>query len=298
MNIKENIQVGSYIVLNRDLSRTGGARYWHVRCLHCGIEKTIRADSLKKNCICKCQKDQMINQLFGDFKVIERTDLRAKDKCIIYKCECVKCGHIQNVASNVLRSNRKHCDNCHINKTTLIDMTGQTYNWLTVLERDNSIEHTGHENDAYWICRCNLCGSIKSIRGLSIRNGLTKSCGCINSVGETIIAQILTENNINFKKEYSFNDLKYIDKLRFDFAIFDKNNNLLHLVEYDGDQHFKTHNSGWNNQIALEKTQLRDNLKNEYCKEKGIKLIRIRYDEQITFEKIMGIEEMLNNDIK
>lgn len=173
-------------------------------------------------------------------------------------------------------------------------MTGKTYNWLTILERDTSPEYMGHANDAYWICRCNLCGSIKSIRGFSIRNGITKSCGCINSVGETIISQILTKHNIKFQREYSFNDLKYIDKLRFDFAIFDNNDNLLHLVEYDGDQHFITHNSGWNNQENLKKIQIRDTLKNEYCKEKGIKLIRIRYDEKITFEKIMGMEVIEN----
>lgn len=290
MKIQENEQIGSYIILKRDMSRIGGAKYWHIRCVYCNEEKTIRADSLKKNNICKCQKDKNLNQIFGKFKVIERTPLRSTDKCVIYKCECIECGHIQNIASNVLHSQRKSCDNCSTRKSTLIDMTGQTYNWLTVIQRDNSIEHSGHENDAYWICRCNLCGSIKSIRGFSIRNGLTKSCGCIKSVGETIIAQLLNQNNIKFKKEYSFDDLKYIDKLRFDFAIFDDNNNLLHLVEYDGDQHFITHNSGWNNQENLNKIQIRDTLKNEYCKEKGIKLIRIKYDENITFEKIMGKE--------
>lgn len=288
MDIKENIQIGSYVVLNRDLSHKGGAKHWKVRCVYCGNEKIMRSDNLKQNAVCKCQKDKMINQIFGEFKVLERTELRAKDKCIIYKCECIKCGNIQYVASNVLRSNRKHCDNCHTKQTSLIDMTGKTYNWLTVLERDLSPAHMGHENDAYWICRCNLCGSIKSIRGISIRKGLTKSCGCINSTGETIIAQILTKNSIKFIREYSFSDLKYIDKLRFDFAIFDDNGNLSHLVEYDGDQHFFTHNSGWNNQENLAKIQARDILKNEYCKEKGIKLVRIRYDEEITFEKIMG----------
>lgn len=104
MDIKENMQIGSYIVLKRDLSHTGGAKYWHIRCAYCGEEKTIRADGLKKNNICKCQKDKNLNQIFGEFKVIERTKLRAKDKCVIYKCECINCGHIQNIPSNVLHS--------------------------------------------------------------------------------------------------------------------------------------------------------------------------------------------------
>jgi len=39
--------------------------------------------------------------------------------------------------------------------------------------------------------------------------GDTKSCGCLgNSVGEAIIEDILKKNNIPYKKEYKFKDLK------------------------------------------------------------------------------------------
>lgn len=50
----------------------------------------------------------------------------------------------------------------------------------------------GHQNDAYWFCECLNCGSIKSIRGISLRKGLTHSCGCILSKGEALISHILT----------------------------------------------------------------------------------------------------------
>ena len=113
-------------------------------------------------------------------------------------------------------------------------MTGETWGYMTVLKRDESPEHMGHENDSYWICRCELCGTIKSVRGISLRKGITKSCGCIESHGEFMIAKILTEHNILFEKEYSFDDLKYQNKLRFDFAIFNQDGTLSHLVEYDG----------------------------------------------------------------
>lgn len=56
----------------------------------------------------------------------------------------------------------------------------------------------GHENDAYWVCQCLKCGSIKTIRGYSLRNGLAQSCGCIKSFGEEQIATILTNNDILF----------------------------------------------------------------------------------------------------
>lgn len=234
---------GSYKVLERDYSKTAAARYWKVKCEYCGDEKSIRSDSLKKNPVCKCQKDAMIGNTFGDFLVLSRCKEKAKDNCILYQCKCIHCGHIENVASNVLRSQRKFCSNCHIRKTTIIDMTGQVFGFLKVLERDMSPEYIGHEQDSYWKCQCLKCGTIKSIRGFSLRQGLTKSCGCIKSIGEEIIATILTENNIRFKKEYSFNDLIYKHKLRFDFAIFNDDGTLSHLVEFDGIQHFKQ--TGW-----------------------------------------------------
>ena len=49
------------------------------------------------------------------------------------------------------------------------------------------------------------------------------------------------------------------------------------MIEYDGEQHFKYSNKGWNTKEHFEKVKKRDELKNEYCKEKGIPLIRIPY---------------------
>lgn len=274
---------GSYKVLERDYSKTAAARYWKVKCEYCGDEKSIRSDNLKKNPICKCQKDTMIGNTFGDFLVLNKCKEKAKDNCILYQCKCIHCGHIENVASNVLRSNRKYCSNCHVRKTTLINMSGQIYGFLKVLNRDLSEEHLGHENDAYWNCQCLKCGTIKSIRGISLRNGTTKSCGCIKSVGEEIIAKLLTQNNIIFEREYSFDDLIYKNKLRFDFAIFNTNGTLSHLVEFDGIQHFES--TGWE---PVETIQFRDQLKNQYCLDKGIKLIRLNDVDNITIEAILG----------
>ena len=274
---------GSYIVLEQDFSKKAAARYWKIKCQFCGEEKVIRSDALKKNPICKCQKDTMVNNTFGDFLVLNKCKEKAKDNCILYQCKCIHCGHIEDVASNVLRSNRKHCSNCHIRKTTMIDMTGQVFGFLKVLERDMSPEHTGHENDAYWHCQCLKCGSIKSIRGFSLRSGRTKSCGCIKSIGEELIASLLTKHNIIFEKEYSFNDLIYKNKLRFDFAIFNADGTLSHLIEYDGIQHFEQ--TGWEDVNII---QYRDNLKNQYCFDNNIKLIRINNIEDINLFTIMG----------
>lgn len=59
----------------------------------------------------------------------------------------------------------------------LIDLTGNKYNRLTVLYRDES-KPKGNKKSAYWICKCD-CGTIKSIRGDHLRNNKIQSCGCL-----------------------------------------------------------------------------------------------------------------------
>jgi len=56
----------------------------------------------------------------------------------------------------------------------LIDLTGKRFGRLTVLERDTTVKGT-----PVWICKCD-CGTIKKIRGLHLKNGVTLSCGCLN----------------------------------------------------------------------------------------------------------------------
>lgn len=294
--LQPNLIIGDYQILKRDYNKQAAAIYWEVKCIHCGRIKTIRSDNLKKNNLCKFCNDKMIDKIFGDFTVLSRTDKTEKNSNnIIYRCKCNKCGNEEEIVGNYLRLGRKqYCSKCHIKNTTLIDLTGQDFGYLTVLQRDTNPKYYGHFSDPYWVCKCNLCGSIKSIRGASLKNGSTKSCGCMKSHGETLIAQILNDNNISYQREFTFDDL-YLEqkncKLRFDFAIFE-NNKLSHLIEYDGIQHFQARNdNGWNNEINLELTQLRDKIKNQYCQQHNIKLIRIKYDEEITFNKLMGIDD-------
>ncbi len=55
----------------------------------------------------------------------------------------------------------------------LIDETGRQYGWLTVVERAGSIR-----NWAAWLCRCE-CGNSVVAKGALLRNGTTRSCGCL-----------------------------------------------------------------------------------------------------------------------
>lgn len=117
---------------------------------------------------------------------------------------------------------------------------------------------------------------------------------CSGSGGELEIQNYLNKKQLDYKREYSFEDLLYKDKLRFDFAVF-SGDELLCLIEFDGIQHFKPKNFG---NISMEEaseqlklTKLRDKMKNDYCKKKRINLIRIHYTQ------INEIEEILNKTI-
>jgi len=55
----------------------------------------------------------------------------------------------------------------------LIDLTGQRFGDLVVLERDINKP----KGRAYWICQCD-CGKIISTLGTHLRQGNSKSCGC------------------------------------------------------------------------------------------------------------------------
>lgn len=279
-SIEINKIYGDFQVISRNFERRAIAAYWNCRCVSCGLEKVYRSDSLKKNPNCQCHYTK-VGQQSKEFLILEKTAMRGKDGCIIYKCQCQKCGNLEFIPSNRLRgdSSAKRCSECYVKTTTLIDLTGYETGYLKVLYRDPDPAHYGKEKEAYWVCQCQKCGAFRSIRGFSLTHGLVQSCGCIKSKGEEKIAQLLYENRIIFKKEFSFSDLVYKNKLKFDFAIFDDADNLKYLIEYDGEQHFHYRESGtgWNTKEAFQEVQIRDFLKNCYCQENKIPLIRIPY---------------------
>ena len=56
----------------------------------------------------------------------------------------------------------------------LIDLMGQTFGRLTVVDRDTSDLH----GCAQWRCSCE-CGGSAVVRGADLRSGHTRSCGCL-----------------------------------------------------------------------------------------------------------------------
>ena len=106
---------------------------------------------------------------------------------------------------------------------------------------------------------------------------------CNESAGESRVKMFLETHDIQYSKEYYFDDLLGVGgrPLRFDFAIY-KNNELYMLCEYDGQLHFEKSNIS-----NLEKQQEHDKRKNEYCKKHHIRLLRIHHKDYNNIEKIL-----------
>lgn len=111
------------------------------------------------------------------------------------------------------------------------------------------------------------------------------------SRGEIKIEEILESSGLNYLEEYSFSDLYSSNgrPLRFDFAVFDDDNNLMFLIEYQGIQHYVA-KSKFGGNSGLKKQQYNDLMKREYCRKHNIILIAIPYTDEslINYDYIMN----------
>lgn len=99
---------------------------------------------------------------------------------------------------------------------------------------------------------------------------------CQESKGEREIRNELDRLGINYKSQYSFENCFFKKKLKFDFYIPTLNT----CIEYDGEQHFRAIDfyggiSNFKNQ------KQRDLIKEKYCSDYNIKLIRISYKDEL-----------------
>jgi hypothetical protein len=122
-----------------------------------------------------------------------------------------------------------------------------------------------------------------------------RGAGCPNcneSRGEKEISKFLDKYDINYYRQYRFNDCRGVKyPLPFDFYIPSTRT----CIEFDGEQHFLPL-SFFGGQEALEKLKINDKIKNNYCEDNYINLIRIRYDQIDDIYRILY--ENLKNYIK
>jgi hypothetical protein len=227
---------------------------------------------------CDCRYD-LVGQKIGRWTVQYLLEERTKKRGKIYHCKC-ECGNEKDVPAETLRRGESQSCGC-LNRelaaercrATRIDLTGQRFGKLVALFPIYS-ENGGH---TLWHCKCD-CGNECDIDMGNLRQGFSQSCGCTHSKNEENIIKLLTKNNISFEYQKRFDDLKIKE---FDFYINNK-----YIIEFDGQQHFFFTGYGWDTKDYYERTHKSDLIKNKYCFDNKIPLIRIPYDTDYTIDDL------------
>lgn len=279
------------------------ATTWLCKC-DCGNYKTIIGNSLRngltKSCGCligkhrKIKAEDMIGKRFGLLvvKSMVPESQAPNQKHDYWLCNC-DCGTKDYLVYGVALRRKRGTKSCgcynremsHIKNT--IDISGYKYGHLTVLKQHDG--KTDSRGSVLWDCVCD-CGNHCTVSSNALRTGNTISCGCVVSSNEERIRKVLENFNIKFKPQYTFDDLRSPITnwlLKYDFGIYNKDNQLDCLIEYDGEQHFdemRFSPDPQKNKEKYERTLLYDYLKNQYCIKNKIPLFRIDYLEKDMIE--------------
>ncbi len=213
--------------------------------------------------------DDITGKRFGKLVALEPIKVRASNGGIRWKCIC-DCGNI--IYPTMTNLKRGHTTSCGCVKNAFIqsckiDIIGKKFGNLTVLNEENSINGKRMVR-----CLCD-CGNFHICSVQKLTSGHTMSCGCMHrSKSEMYIEKILHKLNIDFEQQKRFENCKNRKTLPFDFFIPQYNI----CIEYDGEQHYKPVDRWGGNEKFLN-TQLNDKIKNQFCQENNIKLVRIPY---------------------
>jgi hypothetical protein len=182
-----------------------------------------------------------------------------------------KCGNIYNCRPQHVWGQNMFCgcvkrENGRKKKK---DLNGAEFGLLTVM-RDSG--RRDKWESVVWECNCE-CGSLHYVSQGNLNNGSTKSCGCENmSKLHRQVLEIIHNSPFHYEREQQFDGMRYKIPLRLDFYIGSLNT----AIEVQGNQHYR---ESWGGSEYLEDTQIRDNIKEEFCRKNNINLVIIKHDE-------------------
>lgn len=274
-----------------------------VRCKKCGHEWHPVAHTLLQGCGCpECGKrkaaavkkwnisqerflDALSDKIKSEIDVLG--EYRGLHKTIAVRCK--HCGRTWNSKPCYLKKGQG-CDSCkrrqkginsrRTHSEFVMDIKRVHGDRLTVLGQYITGEHR-------ILVRCGECGHEWSpVARRLYKRGCPQ---CWYSKGEVLIERILNDNCISFLRQFCFDDLKSPSggRLRFDFAVM-RGGGLSHLIEYDGVQHYRPLNHIGGDE-RFKKQKINDGLKDTYCLERNIRLVRIPYTDfsRISLEMLL-----------
>ena len=246
------------LILESIHSGTGSKNMWSCHCLACGNKTIKREDRLRTGAI------------GGVVYSSGRKDNGVRS-CGCKQAKIFKAPNITGIAE-----------------------TKYTENTLSGLKILYKTEFRDFSGASVVMCECPLCGKAFPTTTKSNRN----NCGCrrgsvslslddflkhnkCKSKGEKTILKMLESVSVPVEMEKRFMNCKDDSLLPFDFYLesprFGK-----YVIEFDGRQHFK--NIEWFGGIEI--IRKHDLIKNRFCWENGIKIIRIPYDAEFVLNDL------------
>lgn len=255
-------------------------------CYNCRHKKRYEND-LKERQLKLYEEALKICNENGYVLVSKMEDIKNNTSYIVYICPIH--GEQKIRISNLI--NGRGCPNCNYDNASeryrlsidevekrIADLGGNLLNkqdYVNRLERNLIIE-------------CAYCGTpFATSLVLFAQHGgqMCSNCKDTESIGERRIRMYLELNHICFEQEKWFPDCRDTRPLPFDFYLPDYNM----IIEFDGEQHYK---QGHFTHSNLSYIQAHDAIKNKYCNNNNIELIRIPYWD------INKIEDILNDKLK
>lgn len=241
------------------------------QCKKCGY-----SNGAVKNAMTHSEFMKRAEKTLGDdFKILEGNYENQKSIFIINHKVCGK--NFPRIASKIL-SCKNECGVCGSNVKRKKEQVQEELNSFS-----DEIEVVEYINSDKVVVMHTICGTTVNRPMTELRKHRGFYCPvCKSSYGVRKIIKYLTENNIEFIREYEFDDCKNIKKLPFDFYLPKLNC----CIEYDGDHHDRVLYH-WGGEVRFSEVQKRDSIKNNFCKDNNIYLLRIKDKYKYNIEDIL-----------
>lgn len=258
-----------------------GGKHTYCKCIdNNGVMVTVRMDALRngstktaKGSINKGKEKDLTGMIFGKLIVKNKLDKRAGNGSIMWYCECECGGNIECFSGDLIRGRTSSCG-CLVQEyydSLSYNLTNQRFGMLVAKEYAGRKGAPGNYK-RLWKCQCD-CGNETLVTVSDLVGGYTVSCGCqSSSTGEILIKNILEKYNIQFEREFTWDDCRNILPLPFDFYLIDYNM----VIEYQGIQHYQPIDF-FGGEEGFQKRIYRDRIKREYCESNNIGILYIPY---------------------
>lgn len=259
----------------------GSARKVTITCkVHGDFEQNAGQHILGKGCsLCgnnQYTQEQIISILEEKHPTLDFSKVLYKNTKEKVPVSCKICEHNFTPSIGNLKDLNSGCPKCanNITKTTEEFIKESKESFLDRFDYTKTNYTKAHDTV---IIHCNKHDIDFEIPAFHHLNG--RGCHLCNTENNSFYAVKNIEEQLNslgieFIKEKRFSDCRNVLPLPFDFYI--ESMNL--CIEYDGIQHFKAL-SHWGGEETLEMRKINDEIKNQYCKDNNINLLRLRYNE-------------------